>query len=217
MTDTVRSLSALQTLLADNTTGDISPQDLRDFLVTAYYSWGRYEDLAYGQAYTLSASPSTSYPDYTIIYNGSEQAGILTSWPTSRAEELGFTAGYLGWRLGTELAGDSGYLTVHFDFGADVTVVEGRAAGTFDSSQQLPHPEEFIVEYSSNDSTWYTFGTSLTGMSYNPDSATVARWLLSIADDPTTARYWRIRILGGDMPSGDDWLFVGQIQLMGFE
>ena len=34
MVDTVRSISALQTLFADNTSGDISAQDLRDFLVT---------------------------------------------------------------------------------------------------------------------------------------------------------------------------------------
>lgn len=35
MVDTQRTLSALQTLFADNTSGDISPQDLRDFLVSA--------------------------------------------------------------------------------------------------------------------------------------------------------------------------------------
>jgi hypothetical protein len=34
MADTQRTRAALQTLLADNVTGDISPQDLRDFLVT---------------------------------------------------------------------------------------------------------------------------------------------------------------------------------------
>lgn len=34
MPDTVRSLAALQALFADNTNGDISPQDLRDFLVS---------------------------------------------------------------------------------------------------------------------------------------------------------------------------------------
>lgn len=34
MTDTVRTLAALQALLADNSTGDISPQDLRDALVS---------------------------------------------------------------------------------------------------------------------------------------------------------------------------------------
>lgn len=36
MPDTRRLLSALQTLHADNTTGDISPQDNRDFLVSTY-------------------------------------------------------------------------------------------------------------------------------------------------------------------------------------
>ena len=36
MVDTRRTLSSLQTLLADNTAGDISPQDARDFLVSAY-------------------------------------------------------------------------------------------------------------------------------------------------------------------------------------
>lgn len=35
MVDTVRTLAALQTLFANNTSGDISPQDLRDFLVSA--------------------------------------------------------------------------------------------------------------------------------------------------------------------------------------
>lgn len=36
MPDTIRTLSALQTLLADNTAGDISPQDVRDMLVSVY-------------------------------------------------------------------------------------------------------------------------------------------------------------------------------------
>jgi len=36
MVDTIRTLSALQTLLADNASGDISAQDIRDFLVSVY-------------------------------------------------------------------------------------------------------------------------------------------------------------------------------------
>ena len=36
MADTIRTLSALQTLLADNTAGDISAQDARDVLVSVY-------------------------------------------------------------------------------------------------------------------------------------------------------------------------------------
>ena len=38
MVDTRRSLAALQTLLADNTAGEISPQDIRDALVSMYPS-----------------------------------------------------------------------------------------------------------------------------------------------------------------------------------
>jgi hypothetical protein len=34
MTDTVRTIATLQALLADNTTGNISPQDIRDMLVS---------------------------------------------------------------------------------------------------------------------------------------------------------------------------------------
>lgn len=45
MVDTKRTLAALQTLLADNTTGDISPQDVRDMLVSL---WGSTSALAEG-------------------------------------------------------------------------------------------------------------------------------------------------------------------------
>ena len=40
MVDTRRGLAALQALFADNQEGDISPQDLRDFLVSALGSYG---------------------------------------------------------------------------------------------------------------------------------------------------------------------------------
>lgn len=36
MADTIRTIAALQSLFADNTSGDISAQDLRDFLVSTY-------------------------------------------------------------------------------------------------------------------------------------------------------------------------------------
>jgi hypothetical protein len=42
MVDTVRSLSALQALFADNGTGDISAQDLRDFLLSMKPPWGSF-------------------------------------------------------------------------------------------------------------------------------------------------------------------------------
>lgn len=40
MADTRRTLSALQTILADNTSGDISPQDIRDMLVSVTPPYG---------------------------------------------------------------------------------------------------------------------------------------------------------------------------------
>ena len=42
MVDTARTLSELQTLLADNTVGGISPQDLRDFLVSMKPPYGSF-------------------------------------------------------------------------------------------------------------------------------------------------------------------------------
>jgi hypothetical protein len=40
MADTAKDLAALQTLLADNTSGAISPQDLRDFLLSVLSGYG---------------------------------------------------------------------------------------------------------------------------------------------------------------------------------
>jgi len=46
MVDTIRTLADLQTLFADNTAGDISAQDLRDFLVSSMISSGTQNNLA---------------------------------------------------------------------------------------------------------------------------------------------------------------------------
>lgn len=51
MTDTARTLSQLQTTFADNVLGDISAQDLRDFLVSMKQPFGNY--------YRNSASATT--------------------------------------------------------------------------------------------------------------------------------------------------------------
>lgn len=40
MADTARTLTALKALLPDNTSGDITPQDLRDVLVSCLGEWG---------------------------------------------------------------------------------------------------------------------------------------------------------------------------------
>src|SRR3990167_9214317 len=61
MTDTKRSLSALQTLLADNVGGAISPQDMRDLLVSVY---------PYGApSYVLAAAASAADTAITLDRN----------------------------------------------------------------------------------------------------------------------------------------------------
>jgi hypothetical protein len=58
MADTARSVSALQALLADNTSGAISPQDLRDLLVS---SLGVYGEIYVAGGSTPQGSIDTSY------------------------------------------------------------------------------------------------------------------------------------------------------------
>lgn len=67
MVDTVKSLTTLQGLLADNTTGDIAAQDLRDFLVTALMQTNATTAVtttditgAIGQVYNLDLSGLTA-------------------------------------------------------------------------------------------------------------------------------------------------------------
>lgn len=58
MTDTVRALSALQTLLADNTIGAISPQDVRDAVISSNgHLYGR----------VITSTPATLTGDDIVI------------------------------------------------------------------------------------------------------------------------------------------------------
>lgn len=61
MADTVRTLSALQTLLADNSSGAISPQDVRDFLVSVFPRIGAAASVADGGTiiHGLGATPTS--------------------------------------------------------------------------------------------------------------------------------------------------------------
>jgi len=73
MADTARSVSDLQALFADNITGNISPQDLRDFLVTSLgVSGGMYMNYnGAGQAmntntYTVVDNWTANFPSASI-------------------------------------------------------------------------------------------------------------------------------------------------------
>ncbi len=56
MVDTVRSLSAMQILLADNTNADISPQDIRDLMESLRASYGRISQQANASATVIADS-----------------------------------------------------------------------------------------------------------------------------------------------------------------
>jgi hypothetical protein len=85
MVDTVRSLSALQTILADNITGDITPQDVRDMLVSTYADET--------QVNLENGKTSTDTPDdefdsgtldgkWTVVDGGSGTVGLTNSSTT---------------------------------------------------------------------------------------------------------------------------------------
>lgn len=57
MVDTVRTVAQLQALLADNVSGDISPQDIRDFLVSCAPPYGTMSRLV--AAPTTISTPGT--------------------------------------------------------------------------------------------------------------------------------------------------------------
>lgn len=66
MVDTVRSINELLALLADNTTGNISAQDMRDVVVSLDDTgWARYSDTQYTEAspFFLPANTDTILPN----------------------------------------------------------------------------------------------------------------------------------------------------------
>lgn len=71
MVDTVKTVTQLQALLADNTSGDISPQDVRDFLVSCAPPYGAMSRLV--AAATAVAVPGTYYKaaGTTVLGNAS--------------------------------------------------------------------------------------------------------------------------------------------------
>lgn len=76
MVDTIRSRSALATLLADNSSGDISPQDVRDFLASAVI-----QSQGSGAPASTPASVGEIYVDTTnhVVYVAVD-TGAATDW-----------------------------------------------------------------------------------------------------------------------------------------
>jgi hypothetical protein len=83
MPDTIRNEAALQTLFADNTTGDISPQDLRDFLVSVpslaiYAGNASAQRTALGLVIGTDVAAQSSLANYLPLAGGT-MTGTITS------------------------------------------------------------------------------------------------------------------------------------------
>lgn len=82
MADTVRTLSANQTLLADNSSGAISEQDLRDFLVSALKRYNR----------TVSTTPTAlTTNDRDVFVDCGVGAVTLTLPAAATCQNIEFT------------------------------------------------------------------------------------------------------------------------------
>lgn len=80
MADTKRTLSALTALYADNNDGDISAQDLRDFLISAHGS--RYVNTS-----AIASSDTADTDDDVMLVDAS--AGAVTITLPDRASNVG--------------------------------------------------------------------------------------------------------------------------------
>jgi hypothetical protein len=77
MADTSRDLAALQALLADNTTGDISPQDLRDAILSCLSGYGHISVL--GGATNQSGITATPVELVAFAADGPSSSDVTTS------------------------------------------------------------------------------------------------------------------------------------------
>ena len=117
MTDTVRALSALQTLLADNTSGDISPQDMRDAVVSG-------NGHLYGRVIT-STSAALTGDDIVILADTSvpdaDMTLTLPAASTSQYKVYLIRHGDASWKVTIAAAGSD---TVHGDASIDLAGYE---------------------------------------------------------------------------------------------
>lgn len=93
MVDTIRDLAALLTLLADNTTGNISPQDVRDMLVSLHSVRGEFfiADNEAGSPQTIG----TSFQKVSQLTSKGQESGVIVDNVTDFDIQVGTTGVYL--------------------------------------------------------------------------------------------------------------------------
>ena len=142
MVDTVRSIAALQALLADNESGDITAQNLRDAVVSLHAGsgWADYADNQYtsGSPFALSANTDTVLPNNAGVIRNSELPGDVSAF---------YSGGKIAGREGDALAitidfkavptnPAATFLEVWFDIGGSVGELYRRIV-TFPKGQDV--------------------------------------------------------------------------------
>ncbi|RYX78561.1 hypothetical protein EON76_05375 [bacterium] len=165
MVDTVRTISALKALLADNAAGDISPQDLRDVLVSvaANTGWAQYSDTVYtsGSPLALVADTNTVLPnnagtvidthkppDVSSFYAGGKITG-------RNGDSLVITIDFVA--LPTSV--NTTYLDVWFDIGGSIGELYRRVI-SFPKGNGVARPIGFTAMVYTLD-TWQANGATV--------------------------------------------------------
>ena len=181
MPDTVRTIEEIKALLADNTTGLISPQDLRDMLVSLNDTgWGQYSDTQYtSTAFSVAANVDTALPnnkggviesykpaDVTTFYDGSVITGRtgdsmtitidMSALPTSATTTL---------------------LEVWFDIGGSFGELYRRLI-SFPKGNGIVRPINFTVGVYSLD-TWAANGASVFCRANGPVDLSNIRYVIT--------------------------------------
>lgn len=163
MADTVRTIDDILALLADNVTGDISAQDMRDAIVSLDDTgWAQYQDTQYtsGSPLSISADTDTVLPnnagnvietqkprDVTSFYDG--------TYITGRAGDgLTITVDFLA----TPTSASTTYLEVWFDIGGAVGELYRRII-SFPKGNGVLRPVNFTVSGYTLD-TWEANGAT---------------------------------------------------------
>ncbi len=130
MADTVRTLSALQTLLADNSAGAISEQDLRDFLVSALKRYNR----------TVATTPmALTTNDRDVFVNCGVGAVTLTLPAASTCTNIEITV-------------------IKIDAGADDVIIDANAAELINGAETLTLAAQWdCARLVCDGAAWYAF------------------------------------------------------------
>ncbi len=135
MADTVRALSALQTLLADNTSRAISPQDLRDAI---YSALGAVPSVAKSAGYTATE-------DDCVIAVTTADSNVTIDLPAAASTRVG-----------------KFYIVIKADSGTGDVVVDPNSAETINgASTKAIDPQYGALLVINTGSAW--FALALTG------------------------------------------------------